>query len=56
MRLLWLIPGEEGKPAEKEGAHDDAQGDEGLVLLAPRGVDTMPLAKSWIKLEEKKTF
>ena len=43
---MKLRPGEEGEPAEEEGAHDDAQGDEGLVLLAPRGMDSMSLAKS----------
>lgn len=40
------VPDEEGQPAEEEGPHDDAQRDEGLVLLAPGRVDAMPLAKS----------
>ncbi len=39
-------PGEEGEPAEQEGAHDDAEGDEGLVLLPPRCVNPVPLPKS----------
>ena len=39
------VPGEERQPAEQEGPHDDAQGDEGLVLLAPGGVDAVALAE-----------
>ncbi len=39
-------PVEEGEPAEQEGAHDDAEGDEGLVLLPPRRVNPVPLPKS----------
>ena len=39
------VPGEEGQPAKQEGAHDDAQGDEGLVLLAPAGVDAVALTQ-----------
>ena len=39
------VPGEEGQPAEEECAHHDAQGDEGLVLLAPGRVDAVPLSQ-----------
>ena len=39
------VPGEEGQPAEEEGAEHDAQGDERLVLLAPRSVDAVPLTE-----------
>ena len=39
------VPGEEGQPADEEGAHDDAQGDEGLVLLPPGRVDSVPLTQ-----------
>ena len=31
------VPGEEGEPAEEEGAQHDAQRHEGLVLLPPHG-------------------
>ena len=37
------VPGEEGQPAEEEGAEHDAQRHEGLVLLPPRRVDAVPL-------------
>ena len=37
------VPGEEGEPAEEEGAEHDAQRHEGLVLLPPRRVDAVPL-------------
>ena len=37
------VPGEEGQPAEEEGAQHDAQRHEGLVLLPPRRVDAVPL-------------
>ncbi len=39
------VPREEWEPAEEEGAHDDAQGHEGLVLLAPGSVDAVALAE-----------
>ena len=42
------VPGEEGEPAEEEGPHDDAQGDEGLVLLPPHGATHgPPLVRAW---------
>lgn len=41
------VPQEEGQPAEQEGAHDDAQRHERLVLLAPRRVDAVALAEPW---------
>ena len=39
------VPGEEGQPAEEEGAEHDAQRHEGLVLLPPRRVDAVPLTQ-----------
>jgi len=39
------VPGEEGQPTQEEGAHDDAQRDEGLVLLPPTGVNAVALSK-----------
>ena len=37
------VPGEEGEPADEEGAHHHPQGHEGLVFLPPRGVDSLSL-------------
>ena len=37
------VPGEEGEPADQEGAHHDPQRHEGLVFLPPRGVDSLSL-------------
>ena len=39
------VPGEKREPAQQEGAHHDAKGHEGFVLLSPRCVNSMPLAK-----------
>lgn len=41
------VPGEEGEPADQEGAHHDAQSHEGFVLLPPGGVDPVALPQPW---------
>ena len=44
------VPGEEGQPADEEGAHHHPQRHEGLVLLPPRRVDSLSLFQGCKKL------
>lgn len=37
------VPGEEGEPADQEGAHHHPQCHEGLVFLPPRGIYSFSL-------------